>query len=157
MSDDMSFCMDECERTECERHPSNIVERSIPHSYMHFKGTEFCQRMTREEAVEVIKNLQINIGRRNGKHLIQEAMDMAIEALEQYEDAFEHGYTEAESKYREILERKHGKWIEDRLCSTIGGTYGVRRCSICEDYFQDIGYGWNYCPHCGAKMEGAEE
>lgn len=48
---------------------------------------------------------------------------------------------------------KRGKWIKDRLISTNGGTYGVRRCSVCEAYYQDVGYGWNFCPNCGAKME----
>lgn len=55
-----------------------------------------------------------------------------------------------------IDERKKGKWIMDRLVTSTGGTYGVRRCSECESYYQDIGYGWNYCPDCGAEMEGEE-
>ena len=49
--------------------------------------------------------------------------------------------------------RPHGEWIADRLVTTSGGTYGVKRCSLCEAYFQDVGYGFNYCPNCGAKME----
>lgn len=49
-------------------------------------------------------------------------------------------------------ERKKGEWIQDRLISTNGGTYGVRRCSNCESYYQDVGYGWNFCPNCGACM-----
>lgn len=57
----------------------------------------------------------------------------------------------------DVVEVKHGRWIKDRLCSTSGGTYGVRRCSVCEDYYQDVGYGWNYCPNCGSDMRGAEE
>lgn len=52
---------------------------------------------------------------------------------------------------------RYGKWIKDRLVSTSGGTYGVRRCSLCEAYYEDIGYGWNYCPNCGAKMDEVEE
>lgn len=51
---------------------------------------------------------------------------------------------------------RHGKWIQDRLLSTSGGTYGVRRCSLCEAYYQDVGYGWHYCPNCGAKMDEGE-
>lgn len=47
---------------------------------------------------------------------------------------------------------RHGRWIYDRLITTTGGTYGVRRCSECESYYQDVGYGFNYCPHCGALM-----
>lgn len=57
----------------------------------------------------------------------------------------------------DVVEVKHGRWIKDRLCSTSGGTYGVRRCSVCEDYYQDIGYGWNYCPNCGARMDERED
>lgn len=52
---------------------------------------------------------------------------------------------------------KYGKWILDRLASTSGGTYGVRRCSRCEAYYQGDSFGWNYCPHCGAKMEAKDE
>ncbi len=51
---------------------------------------------------------------------------------------------------------RHGEWKSDRLVTTNGGTYGVRRCSECEAYYQDIGYGWNYCPNCGAHMDKGE-
>lgn len=49
---------------------------------------------------------------------------------------------------------RNGRWIYDRLITTTGGTYGVRRCSECESYYQDVGYGFNYCPNCGATMRG---
>jgi len=51
-----------------------------------------------------------------------------------------------------IEERKRGHWINDRLVTTNGGTYAVRRCPFCESYYQDVGYGWDYCPNCGARM-----
>lgn len=51
-------------------------------------------------------------------------------------------------------ERMRGRWIHDRLCTTNGGTYGVRRCSLCEAYYHDIDCGWNFCPYCGADMRG---
>ena len=51
------------------------------------------------------------------------------------------------------VEPRKGRWIKDRLSSTCGGSYGVYRCSECENSYQDIGYGWNYCPNCGARME----
>ena len=50
----------------------------------------------------------------------------------------------------------HGKWIKDRLISTGGGTYGVYRCSVCKSGYQDVGYGFDYCPYCGAKMDGGD-
>ena len=62
-----------------------------------------------------------------------------------WKTAYERGKAEAHPK--------KGKWIKDRLSSTCGGSYGVYRCSECENSYQDIGYGWNYCPNCGARME----
>ena len=40
--DDITFCLSDCQRTDCFRHPSNIQDRTIPHSYAEFKGTETC-------------------------------------------------------------------------------------------------------------------
>ena len=54
----------------------------------------------------------------------------------------------------DVVEVKHGEWIKDRLISTGGGTYGVCRCSVCKSGYQDVGYGFDYCPYCGAKMDG---
>lgn len=54
-------------------------------------------------------------------------------------------------------QRMRGKWIKDSLCTTSGGTYAVRRCSLCDSYYHDVVFAWNYCPHCGADMrEGSE-
>lgn len=55
------------------------------------------------------------------------------------------------------VQSKKGKWIKDRLASTSGGSYGVYRCSLCSRAYQDVGYGFNYCPNCGAEMEEEEE
>ena len=81
--------------------------------------------MTRDEAIEILRYLPINIGRQNGKHLIQEAMNMAIEALE----------------------RKRGEWVylyEDNY-----------KCSICASWWcctdSQIDE-MSYCPNCGADM-----
>ena len=71
---------------------------------------------------------------------------------------FHNKVLEVEIKKQEnLVNVVHGRWIEDRLCTTNGGTYGVRRCSVCEDYYQDLGYGWNYGPNCGARMAEREE
>ena len=42
MMDDITFCMDDCGVVRCERHPSNIKDRTIPHSYSHFYRSEYC-------------------------------------------------------------------------------------------------------------------
>lgn len=119
--------------------------------------------MTREEAIAYGKE-QLEIF--GGLH--KEFIQTAIEALEQYENAFEHGYTEAESEYREILERKRGEWIdgldipkEERERHPYVYLHGEKFCSVCykEAYF-DTDYGqqlFDYCPNCGSRMKEVED
>ncbi len=68
----------------------------------------------------------------------------------------------AEGKFYDIdhptEERKTGKWIEKDGWD--GDVY--YDCSVCGESWTTIeGTPWdnfmNYCPHCGAKMEGAAE
>ena len=45
---------------------------------------------------------------------------------------------------------RHGRWIEQEKY-----TFGVMYdCSICDNRILDNGHSWNYCPNCGAKMDG---
>lgn len=51
---------------------------------------------------------------------------------------------------------EHGQWLHDE-CETGEGS-NTYKCSVCGTV-QQLEYGtpedneWNYCPHCGAKME----
>lgn len=45
---------------------------------------------------------------------------------------------------------RHGQWIEQEKY-TFGTFYD---CSICDNRILDNGHSWNYCPNCGAKMDG---
>lgn len=47
---------------------------------------------------------------------------------------------------------KHGYWI-DRAKSILG--LPTEACSECAEW--SVGYKKDYCPHCGAKMDEAEE
>ena len=60
----------------------------------------------------------------------------------------------------DVVEVRHGEWFSN------GGSFSTPRCSLCnwkkpytEDYWcGDILYAhWNYCPNCGAKMDGKGE
>ena len=45
---------------------------------------------------------------------------------------------------------RHGRWIEKGKY-----TFGIMYdCSLCENRILDNGHSWNYCPNCGAKMDG---
>ena len=86
--------------------------------------------MTTEQAIMVLECVEAH-------GLADEAKQMAIEALK---------------------ERKTGKWIEKDGWD--GDVY--YDCSVCGESWTTIeGTPWdndmNYCPNCGAKMEGAEE
>ena len=48
---------------------------------------------------------------------------------------------------------RHGRWIEQEEY-----TFGVfYDCSICDCRILDNGHSWNYCPNCGAKMDGGAD
>lgn len=83
MGDDITFCMNEnCKHKKCFRHNSNIKDRTIPHSYAIFEGTEDCpykgKTMTYKEAIEHLNN-KLNIAYFTAED--NEALDLAIEAL----------------------------------------------------------------------------
>ena len=47
---------------------------------------------------------------------------------------------------------RHGRWIEQEKYA-----FGVMYdCSICDNRILDNGHSWNYCPNCGAKMDGGD-
>ena len=47
---------------------------------------------------------------------------------------------------------RHGRWVEKEKY-----TFGIMYdCSLCENRILDNGHPWNYCPNCGAKMDGKE-
>ena len=46
----------------------------------------------------------------------------------------------------------HGRWVEKEKY-----TFGIMYdCSLCENRILDNGHPWNYCPNCGAKMDGGD-
>ncbi len=49
----------------------------------------------------------------------------------------------------------HGRWIERQAPHAIGGISA--KCSACSKNVQYLGNPLNYCPHCGAKMDGGEK
>ena len=54
----------------------------------------------------------------------------------------------------DAVEVVHGRWEKAEY-------YGWIRCDKCKDVYIEegcLGNGkWNYCPHCGAKMDGGNE
>lgn len=61
------------------------------------------------------------------------------------------------SDFPTIEERKTGRWIDAVLPNDNGGL-PVQVCDRCNTFFPlaYTGGGHNFCPNCGAKMEGCE-
>lgn len=51
MSDDHTFCLNECSCFQCWRHRLQIQDHSIPHSFAYMKGTPDCE-------IEIVKKRQ---------------------------------------------------------------------------------------------------
>lgn len=51
----------------------------------------------------------------------------------------------------DVEEVRHGRWEYEQLTVMYGNPYGCYRCSACGDASPHIS---NFCPNCGAKMEG---
>ena len=52
MSQDITFCANTCSNEKCFRHPSNITEKGIPHSFAELKNTPYCPLKDIEDAIE---------------------------------------------------------------------------------------------------------
>lgn len=65
----------------------------------------------------------------------------------------------------DVMERKTGKWIHDTLGEIKMPIVKCSECGLIEPWFDVEGMGFalhgqkyaNFCPDCGAQMEGAEK
>ena len=48
----------------------------------------------------------------------------------------------------DVEEVKHGKWMKKG---------NEKKCSVCNFIYYSNNDDWNYCPNCGAKMDGKGE
>ena len=63
----------------------------------------------------------------------------------------------------EILEltadRPQGEWIDAEIPLESGGSMPIQVCNLCKTFYPlaYTGGGHRFCPHCGAKMKGADD
>ena len=74
-----------------------------------------------------------------------------------YGEGFDRGLDRAQraildAPAADVAPVRHGRWIEHEKY-----TFGIMYdCSICDNRILDNGHSWNYCPNCGAKMDGGD-
>lgn len=140
--------------------------------------------MTREEAIETLKLLKPNMRFDNSGWLYtKQAIEMAIQALEQNESA-EEWYKLFVEKFescedaisREAVIEKLNEWDWQELYLPIhfkehiidelppvtpsrrkGRWEDLHRCWICSECNQETHVEYKYCPNCGAKMAESQE
>jgi hypothetical protein len=132
--------------------------------------------MTREDAINIMKIIVHMLEERYDTERVEDAVNMAIKSLEQEpcepcedcisrqavlntlnnmdkvldEDRTVENYKDLLKECYEVLpfvtpKTKVGKWIYNG---------DVTRCSNCKCAYDILFTGSNYCPNCGAKMEG---
>lgn len=144
-------------------------------------------KMTAEEAVEILKYERDNdiFVATEYREKLHEALTKAIKALEQQPcedcisrqavidfiiDNYGVGFNSLTNGIRDYLpsvtpERPKGRWI---FCYGNRGKDNVEKCSCCKSYWKEaVIYRYdtreylrmrlNYCPNCGAEMEGEED
>ncbi len=106
--------------------------------------------MTREDAIKNLKWLLECSYVDSFEDAENEAIEMAIKALEQNESA-EEWY----KLFVEKLEQETGHWVK------VTNGRGGHECDVCHDYAPSFQSGDEYlspfCPNCGAKMQEVEE
>lgn len=146
MSDDITFCGSECNNKKCFRHPSNIAEPNIHHSFAYLKDTDMCPMKKQEirlidaNALKEEVNKKNVVGRFNTIMLIDNAPTVECVALtkEAYSDLC----------LRASRERPKGEWVVKE-----GTVACYTACNKC-DYADYNHKRPNYCPNCGADMRG---
>ena len=96
-----------------------------------------------------------------GEKLIDKASRMCIECEENNSERCNECLAACvldEERVADVAPVRHGKWI------SVNMAYGEYKCSVCDgmdsdcsDYYGSHGVlDQEYCPWCGAKMDGAE-
>lgn len=76
--------------------------------------------------------------------------DDAKRAIEHYDPAFSYVIDNVPTV--EAVEVVHGHWIYH--LDYLFPTESTQECSICHEHEETTLYNENYCPNCGAKMDG---
>ena len=75
----------------------------------------------------------------------------ALEVIEPLSTMTDAKQLLADMPAADVVPVVHGRWTDN-----IGGFFEVASCSICGERCITTGITANYCPNCGAKMDGGE-
>ena len=116
------------------------------------------KRMTNKEAIAVLES-DVEFMYSQDSPYCREAYRMAIEALKAELNSCE--YWDSESHFCSLRRPqadpvKHGKWIN--ISISANGDESSAECDLCGAIIHNnFSSAINYCPNCGAKMDGEEK
>ena len=89
----------------------------------------------RQSAIDALRRLYIENPQINNDFVYDMALDQADDAIKQLP----------------LVQSKRGKWLDANIC----GELPVIVCDQCNTFYPlSFGEFHNFCPNCGAKMEG---
>ena len=88
------------------------------------------QRMKKTEIIELLRIAEHNV------NVAQEYVDQQAENIKDWSPV------------------RHGRWIERKSLHAESGI--IAKCSVCQKDVQYLGNPLNFCPNCGAKMDGGD-
>ena len=131
-----------CHIEMIKKRPVNKTKQAV---YLDMIGAVKSVPYVQPDLSEYSDNLWRNAYER-GKRDARSDFDMTEKIDKAYDDGYEQGYLQGKADY----ERKTGKWIK-------GANHGLGvytlTCDKC-GYVDVSSNVINYCPNCGAKMEG---
>lgn len=95
----------------------------------------------REALLEALKEFRLN--ETMSKHLTREDCETARNAIERAQMVIER------IPSADVAPVRHGRWLNNDIPDSI-----LSKCSECGILYGSSAF--NYCPNCGARMDGAE-
>ena len=126
MSDDITFCGSECNNKKCFRHPANIAEPRIPHSFADIKETEYCPM--KNDYIDAVVKIRVPM------------WQIGQECSVYFPDSMRVKSKCEKEKIGEVL---------DYTLATGKETY---KCSVCHKPMEKSLIMYPYCAMCGARL-----
>lgn len=155
MSDDITFCGSECNNKKCFRHPSNIAEPNIHHSFAYLKDTDMCPMKKQEIRLidaDSLKEKAWITQQCNGCE-IEDIAVVCVGAIDNAPTVVNKNLTPERPQVVGISDRLQGEWV--------GNAFDEHYCKRCghpalweeePDGYYEVQS--NFCPNCGADMRG---
>ena len=143
MSNDITFCAEDCNNRMCFRHPSNISK--VPHTFAYLKGTEACPMRNQEQRLIDANALRKQVNAFYDEHFKGLVPNELIKYAQAVDDFIDNAPT-VDAIVNTIEVRPKGEWTNKH--------FEHADCSLCG---RTNDYHGGFCKYCGADNRGTTE